>query len=152
MLSDDLGGDADELDRLADALPGMHIVHLVRHPFAVVADLAPRLGQRAAEESWRAINGNLLDLAERLGPDRVRMIRVEDLIEGGGPVDALLAVLGVELEVDAVPALDGERLDDWRSVTLAERPGRGLRQIADELGYDTTWPVEEPVPTRGSGV
>jgi acyl carrier protein len=152
VLSDELGADIEELDRLADALPGVHIVHLVRHPFAVVAELAPALGQRAAEESWRTVNGNLLDLAERLGPDRVRMIRLEDLIEGGGPVDELLAVIGVEREVESGPVLDGERLDDWRSVTLAERPGRGLRQIAEELGYDTTWPVEEPVPTRGSGV
>ncbi|MEO8695420.1 MAG: SDR family NAD(P)-dependent oxidoreductase [Acidimicrobiales bacterium] len=154
-LSTELAAQPNDLAALLDELPGLHIVHLVRHPFSSVAELAAELGQRGAEEVWRTVNGDLLDLAERLGPERVRMVRLEDLIEAGGPVDALLAIVGAGREVGdvgAAPVLDGERLDDWRTVELAERPGRGLRQIADELGYDTTWPLVEPMPTRGSGV
>jgi acyl transferase domain-containing protein len=154
VLSAELAAEPNALEALVDALPGLRIVHLVRHPFSSVAELAVERGQRAAEEVWRTVNGDLLDLAERLGPERVRMVRLEDLIEAGSPVDALLAIVGVEREVGdvgAAPVLDGERLDDWRTVDLAERPGRGVRQIAEELGYDTTWPLVEPVPTRGSG-
>ena len=153
-LSTELAAAPNALEALVDELPGLRIVHLVRHPFSSVAELAAERGQRAAEEVWRTVNGDLLDLAERLGPERVRMVRLEDVIEAGGPIDALLAIVGAEREVGdvgAAPVLDGERLDDWRTVDLAERPGRGLRQIANELGYDTTWPVAEPVPTRGSG-
>jgi acyl carrier protein len=154
VLDVELATEAEALESLIDDLPGLRIVHLVRHPFSTIAELSPELGQRAAEEIWRTVNGDLLDLAERYGPERVRMVRLEDLIEAGEPVEALLEIVGARREigeVGAAPVLDGARLDDWRTVDLATRPGRGLRQIADELGYDTTWPVPEPVPTRGSG-
>jgi hypothetical protein len=154
VFSDDLATEPKALDGLINELPGLRVIHFVRHPFSATAELSPELGQRAAEEVWRTVNGDLLDLAERYGPERVRMVRLEDLIEGGAPVDALLDIVGAEREigeVGAAPVLDGARLDDWRRVALDARPGRGMRQIADELGYDTTWPVPEAVPTRGSG-
>jgi NADP-dependent 3-hydroxy acid dehydrogenase YdfG/acyl carrier protein len=152
VLCEDLAGDRDALDALVDQLPSIHVVHLARHPFAVIDELTPTLGRASAEETWRTANGNLLDLAERLGAERVRMIRVEDLVEGGAALDTLLGVLGLARDPSASPAIDEARLDGWRTVDIGERPGRGVRTIAEELGYDTTWPVVAPPPTRGSGV
>jgi hypothetical protein len=155
VLDDEVASDADALGALVAAWPGLRIVHLARHPFAALAELRGTLDQRAAEEAWRTANGNLLDLAEQLGPERVRMVRVEDLVESGDdPIATLLGVVGVEPLADGdarAPVLDARRLDGWRDAALDERPGRALRSIADELGYDTTWPVPEVVPARGSG-
>jgi hypothetical protein len=154
VLSDEMGGDLDALTALVEQLPGLSVVHLTRHPFSVIDELGAEDGQLVAEERWRTATGNLLDLADHLGLDRMRMVRLEDVVEAGDPVDVLLAIVGAEREVGEVggaPMLDAARLDGWRQARLAERPGRAVRQLADELGYDTTWPVAEVLPARGSG-
>ncbi len=77
ILDDTLADDVEALDRLA-ADPTTVFVHLARHPFTAIA--RTERPQREAEEQWATANGNLIDLAERVGPARSVVVRYEDLV------------------------------------------------------------------------
>ena len=95
---------------------------------------AAELPQRDAEERWATANGNLIDLAERVGPARSALVRYEDLVEA--PDDVVDACCDDRL---------GRRLDVRRRPASRPRSVRSLRLDASRPG-----PAPGPVrPRRG---
>ena len=145
VVDEALADDVEALDRLA-AEPGAAFVHVARHPFTAI-ERSP-LPQREAEERWATANGNLIDLAERVGPAALRRRALRGLgrgarRRGGRRGRAPRPSPPLRRRPAGGPRpVRSHRLD---RVTLAQRPGRSVRVVADELGYDVTWPP----PGRG---
>jgi amino acid adenylation domain-containing protein len=147
FVSEGLADDLQSLEQLAEKLPAAQFVHVTRHPFSVIDELveAGATSQKVAEDVWITTNGNLIDLAERVGSERILVVRVEDLAtERDDSVAKLHAFLGSAGDAGSLVGSDPVGLafaERWRSAALTHRPGRSVRQVADELGYDTEWPL-----------
>ena len=122
---------------LAD-LPGAHVLHVVRNPWSAYADTKKRpvpLPLDTYMLGW-ALNQHVALLARRRHPDRVHVVRAEDVMES--PVDALEPVLGaLGLEPDDAldaPSWNGTPLDEvypWGTIRTPTTAAN--RATADEL-------------------
>lgn len=137
-VDDRLAVDLDRLESIATARPEVRFVHVARHPFAALAGAGDH---RAAEEAWVTANGNLFDLAERIGTDRCFVARWEDIHAGRtGPLRSFLGVEGAA--APAPPVLVGADPE-----VTEHRAGRAVRAMAAELGYE----LDAPVPPASTG-
>ena len=137
---------ADELERLAaiaSARPEVRFVHLVRHPFATIA--GAEVEQRAAEEAWVTSNGNLFDLAERVGDSRCLVVRWED-VQADRTAD-LQSFLGLASDAPSPPTRRDRSRLRTDAPPPAQRPGRAMRTLAGELGYELDPQAAAPFAT-----
>ena len=130
--SDELADHAEQLVQLAAAQPRLRFVHLVRHPFAVIA--SSTRPQRDTEERWTTVNGNIVDAAERAGAARFLLVRWEEAVADPAGLAARLADLAdlADLHVGA-RAPDASLAPEVAQP--ARRVGRATRALAVELGY-----------------
>jgi Sulfotransferase family len=122
------------LEDLSDA----HVLHVVRNPWSAYADTKKRpvpLPLAAYMLGW-TMNQHLALLARRLHPDRVHIVRAEDVMaDPVGTLAPVLAALG--LEPDAAletPSWNGTPLDEvspWG--TIRTPTPEANRATADEL-------------------
>jgi amino acid adenylation domain-containing protein len=141
LVDDRLAEELGPLEAIATARPDVRFVHVVRHPYATFADVE----QREAEDAWVTANGNLFDLAERVGDHRCLVVRWEDL-HADRTAD-LQSFLGLGGRAHA-PGRRTERLRLWPDAPPpAQRPGRAMRTLAAELGYELDVPARTAAGT-----
>jgi len=116
--------DAGALQRAEAWLDAPKILHLVRHPFAVVDSFVRNrmhglIAARGvdpyalAEEVWTSANANLLELAERLPGERYFRVSFEDLVRRPRPVlEAICRFLDVPFREEVLTPYEGERMTD----------------------------------------
>ena len=128
-VDDGLADEPERLVGIADGQPATRFVHVVRHPFAAISESPAE--QRDAEAAWTTANGNLADAAERIGCDRVLVLRAEEIATDPARVVAALAAF-VRATLDAPPVTAGGAFD---ASPRPPRIGRATRALAIELGY-----------------
>ncbi|MCB9373844.1 MAG: sulfotransferase, partial [Microthrixaceae bacterium] len=143
---------------LAD-LPGAHVLHVVRNPWSAYADTKKRpvpMPLDAYLRAWRTCQHEAL-LARRRWPDRVHVVRAEDVMADGvaalGPVCEALGLRAHDAL--AAPSWNADPLDEvfpWGTIraatpaanraTAAELDAAEVEQVRalawpflDELGY-----------------
>jgi len=139
--------DAEKI--LAD-LPGAHVLHVVRNPWSAYADTKKRpvpLPLDVYMLGWTLNQQFALRLRRRF-PDRLHIVRAEDVMEG--PVDtlgSLLEELGLERDdALATPSWNGEPLGEvypWG--TIRTPTPEANRATADELTVDEQARIAEHV-------
>ncbi len=128
-MDDALADDAEQIVHLAAAHPWLRFVHLVRHPFAVIA--SSTRSQRDTEEHWTTVNGDIVDAAERAGTERFLIVRWEEAVADPAALAARLAgFAGLAVDTRAPGGSPSPELPD-----PAQRVGRATRALAVELGY-----------------
>jgi amino acid adenylation domain-containing protein len=137
LVDDGLAGELDRLEAIASARPEVRFVHVVRHPFATIA--GPDVEQREAEDAWVTANGNLFDLAERVGDSRCLVVRWED-VHADRTAD-LLAFLGIVSDAPSPPTRSDRLRLRPDAPPPAQRPGRAMRILAADLGYELDLPA-----------
>ncbi|MEO8693814.1 MAG: amino acid adenylation domain-containing protein [Acidimicrobiales bacterium] len=155
LVDDRLSGELDRLEAIASVRPEVRFVHVVRHPFATIA--GAEVEQREAEAAWVTANGNLFDLAERVGDSRCLVVRWEDIhADRTAELQSFLGLGGDTPSPRRRSARSPLRSD---GPPPAQRPGRATRALAAELGYELDLPVPAPAGTdpigpraRGAGV
>ncbi|MFM7267671.1 MAG: alpha/beta fold hydrolase, partial [Cyanobium sp.] len=149
-------------------------IHLIRHPYAVIRSFVDLRMQslfgvsdgdphRLAETIWRVCNRNVQELRQRLGEERVLLLRYEDLV--GHPATELArlcAFLGIPFDDALLSPYEGRRLTDgphrqslsvgdpnfgrhkgidaslaeaWRAVTLPWPLDPATQELARTYGY-----------------
>jgi hypothetical protein len=125
---------------LAD-LPGAHVLHVVRNPWSAYADTKKRpvpLSLDAYMLGW-TLNQHFALLAQRRHPDRVHVVRAEDVMaDPAGTLGGVLARLGLGAdEALERPSWNGEPLDEvypWG--TIRTPTPEANRATAEELSAD----------------
>lgn len=157
------------LEDLVRLFPDAALIGIVRHPGAtLVSTRRWRYTPEDAISKWVRANAEIVRRAHAFGPDRMRVVRYEDLVLAPRPtLTALLELLEepwsdrlleehrsgggiVEGGTRADAPLDPQRIDAWTSeVTRHERRLMDERVPAGllaALGYD----LRDPVPVRGA--
>jgi hypothetical protein len=116
-------------------LPGAHFVHVVRNPWSAYADTKKRpvpLSLAAYMLGWTLNQQHALTARERF-PDRLHILRTEDVLEGA--LFELCEQLGLERSDSlARPSWNGEELDEvypWGTIRKAKSETN--RATAEEL-------------------
>jgi hypothetical protein len=97
-------------------LPGAHVLHVVRNPWSAYADTKKRAVPLSLDDyllGWTLNQYHAL-LFRRLYPDRVHVVRAEDVM--ADPLEALAPVC----EALGVPVEDAMRTPSWNGVPLEE--------------------------------
>lgn len=123
-----------DADKILRALPGAHVLHVVRNPWSAYADTKKRpvpLSLATYLLGW-TLNQYYALLFRRLFPKRVHIVRIEDVL--ADPVHALRPVcdaLGVE-------AGESLRAPTWNGTALTEvYPWGTIRQATPEANRAT---------------
>jgi hypothetical protein len=132
---------------LAD-LPGAHVLHVVRNPWSAYADTKKRpvpLPLATYMLGW-TLNQHFALLAARRHPDRVHVVRAEDVMaDPVGTLGGVLERLGLEPdEALSTPSWNGQPLDEvypWG--TIRTPTPEANRATADELSDDEKEQVAE---------
>lgn len=131
-----------DAEAILTALPGAHVLHVVRNPFSAYADTCRRpvpMALRDYMQAW-CLNQYHALLARERHPGRVHIIRTEDVM--ADPQAALATVLrALGLEDDpalATPSWNGTPLQEiypWG--TIRQATPEANRATAAELGAET---------------
>jgi hypothetical protein len=123
----------DALRILAD-LPNGHVLHVVRNPWSAYADTKKRPVPLALDEyilRW-CLNQHCAILAQRLHPDRMHIVRIEDLM--ASPTDALGTICR-RLGLSAAHTL---AYPSWNSQELEQvYPWGTIRSATPEVNHAT---------------
>lgn len=127
-----------DADKILSDLPGAHLLHVVRNPWSAYADTKKRpvpLSLDAYMLGW-TLNQHFALLASRRHPERVHVVRAEDVMEDPQQtLGALLAQLGLEPDESlATPSWNGEPLDEvypWGTIRTPTLEAN--RSTAEEL-------------------
>jgi virginiamycin A acetyltransferase len=100
---------------------------------------------------WNATHVKILDISKRLGPERVRFLRMEDMIEGPAAMAPLFKFLDLEgFDADKIDAILAKKLNaqqngnfpppqEWRPAQH-DTLWRICGSMADQLGYPRSCP------------
>ena len=130
-----------DAEKLLEALPQAHFLHVVRNPWSGYADTKRRpvpLSLRSYMLAWR-LNQDHAVLCRQLYPDRFHLVRTEDVLDD--PVATLGAVLE-RLDLEAgetlrAPSWNGNTLEQvypWGTIRVPT--GAANRATAAELSAD----------------
>jgi hypothetical protein len=127
-----------DAETILEELPGAHFVHVVRNPWSAYADTKKRpvpLSLAAYMLGWTLNQQHALVARERF-PDRLHLLRTEDVLEGA--LFELCERLGLERSDSlARPSWNGEELDEvypWGTIRKAKPETN--RATAEELSED----------------
>jgi hypothetical protein len=115
------------------------IVGIVRNPFAVMASAEKAFATPPQERQLGWLEGcrNLLEFGEKLGPDRFRLYRYEQIIENpASSFGSVCRYIGIEPADEIGGGVHSSSLNRWAddpNFTLRLDPI--VRQMALELGY-----------------
>lgn len=106
------------LAAMAESYPRARFLHLVRHPAESVTSMiaawedqadwrVPRERRvRRCARMWIEQHRNVLELADRIGPDRIVRVRAEDLVNGpGDSLPPLCAWIGIAAGAEVIAAM-----------------------------------------------
>ena len=127
-----------DAETILEELPGAHFVHVVRNPWSAYADTKKRpvpLSLAAYMLGWTLNQQHAMTARERF-PDRLHILRTEDVLEGA--LFELCERLGLERsDTLARPSWNGEELDEvypWGTVRRAtsEANHATAEELSDE--------------------
>ncbi len=176
-------GSLETLESAEDIFESPKYIHLVRHPIAVINSFVnlrmdKLLGVRdadpywVAEQVWTTANRNALTFQARIGPDRWRRVRYEELVRSPEPImRELCDFLEIPFHSALLNPYEGERMtqalrpkstpigdpnflkhtaiepglaDAWKTVRLPRDLTVESRDLAQSLGFDLGPPVLRP--------
>jgi len=130
-----------DAQRILTQMPDAHVLHVVRNPWSAYADTKKRPVPLPLESymlGWCVCQHAAL-VAKRLFPDRMHIVRFEDILAGSSPaLSPICTALGIETTPSLdVPSWNGEPLQEvypWGTIRTATSDAN--RATADELGTE----------------
>ncbi len=137
-----------DADKLLNALPGAHFLHIVRNPWSAYADTKKRpvpLSLQHYMLGW-TMNQYFALLFRDWYPNRLHVLRAEDVMgDPKGTLGSLCATLGLDrAESLGTPSWNGRALDEvypWGTIRKATRDAN--RATANELSPDEQQRIRE---------